>query len=188
MEEKLKKMGRELSALRDKEAITRNHLENANELLRRQMQAEETHLAYMASLSIEELQCKTPTKYYGFYLKDQWLQFQIKTLAQRGIMSFQDYKKFMDLCDQSTSRDKAKMAEFYLHNMALTDLNVWDANAKLQDLQLMAMESWMNHEELRVLEMKIMLIKEQNEPLMRRAEPSDPMALISIHKMLSSDP
>jgi len=55
----------------------------------------------------------------------------------------------MDLCDQSTSKDKEKMAEFYLHNMALTDLNVWDPNAKLGDLQLMAMASWMNHEELR---------------------------------------
>jgi len=41
-------------------------------------------------------------------------------------MPFQDYKQFMDLCDQSTSEDKEKMAEFYLHNMALTDMNVWD--------------------------------------------------------------
>ena len=47
----------------------------------------------------------------------------------------------MDLCDQSTSEDQAKMAEFYLHNMALIDLNVWDPNAKLGDLQLMAMAS-----------------------------------------------
>jgi len=52
------------------------------------------------------------------------------------------------------------MAEFYLHNMALTNLNVWDLNAKLGDLQLMVMVSWMNHEELRVAEMKILLIKE----------------------------
>ena len=50
----------------------------------------------------------------------------------------------MDLCDQSTSEDKAKMAEFYLHNMALTDMNVWDPNARLKDLQLMALASWMN--------------------------------------------
>lgn len=42
----------------------------------------------------------------------------------------------MDLCDQSTSGDKAKMEKFYLHNMALTNLNVWDLNAKLGDLQL----------------------------------------------------
>ena len=55
-------------------------------------------------------------------------------------MPFQDYNQFMDLCDQSTSEDKANMVEFYLHNMALTDLNVWDPNAKLGDLQLMAMD------------------------------------------------
>ena len=50
----------------------------------------------------------------------------------------------MDLCDQITSEDKAKMVEFYLHNMALTNMNVWDPNAKLGNLQLMAMASWMN--------------------------------------------
>ena len=55
--------------------------------------------------------------------------------------------------------------------MALTDLNVWDPNAKLGDLQLMAKASWMNHEELRAIEMKRLLIKGQNEPLMMRAEP-----------------
>lgn len=72
----------------------------------------------------------------------------------------QDYRQIMDLCDQSTFEDKAKMAEFYLQNMALTNLNVWDPNAKLGDLQLIAMETWMNHEELRAIEMKILLIKE----------------------------
>ena len=103
-------------------------------------------------------------------------------------MPFQDYRQFVDLCDQSTSEDKAKITEFYLHNMALTDLNMWDTNAKLGDLQLMAMASWMNHEELRAAEMKILMIKEQNELLMIRAEPSDPMALISTHNLLANDP
>ena len=60
-------------------------------------------------------------------------------MAQIGIMPFQDYRKLIDLCDQSTSEDKAKMAKLFLHNMALTDMNVWDPNAKLEDLQLMAM-------------------------------------------------
>jgi len=34
MEKKLREMGRELSALRDREAITRSHLDNENEILR----------------------------------------------------------------------------------------------------------------------------------------------------------
>lgn len=70
MEDKLREMGRELSALRDREAITRSHLENENELLRRKLQEKENHLAYMASLSIESLQCRTLAKSYGLYLKD----------------------------------------------------------------------------------------------------------------------
>lgn len=45
----------------------------------------------------------------------------------------------MDLCDQSSSEDKAKIAEFYLNNVALIDMNVRDPNASLGDLQLMAM-------------------------------------------------
>jgi len=94
----------------------------------------------------------------------------------------------MDLCDQSTLEDKAKMVEFYLHNMALIDMNVWDPNAKLGDLQLMAMASWMNHEEMRAEEIKRLMIKEQNEPLMIRVEPLDPMALISTHNLLANDP
>ena len=41
------------------------------------------------------------------------------------------------------------MVEFYLHNMALTDMNVWDPNAELGDLQLMDLASWINHEKSR---------------------------------------
>ena len=37
MENKLREMGRELSALKDKEVTTRSHLETENELLRRQL-------------------------------------------------------------------------------------------------------------------------------------------------------
>lgn len=55
MENKLKEMGRKLSALRDKEVITRSHLETENELLRRQLQEKETQLACMVSLSMEAL-------------------------------------------------------------------------------------------------------------------------------------
>ncbi len=33
-------------------------------------------------------------------------------------MPFQDYRQFIDLCDQSTLEDRAKISEFYLHNLA----------------------------------------------------------------------
>ena len=110
---------------------------------------------------MEALQCRMLEKLYGLYLKEQWLQFQIKTLTERGTMPFQDNRKFIDLCDQSTVEDRAKISEFYLHNLALTDLNVWDHNKKLGDLQLMALESWMNHEEARATEVKRVLEREE---------------------------
>ena len=52
------------------------------------------------------------------------------------------------------------MVEFYMHNMALIDMNGWDPNARLGDLQLMAMASWMNHEALRAIEIRRLMIKE----------------------------
>ena len=108
----------------------------------------------MANLSLEAIQCRMPAKSYSLYLREQWLQFQIKTLAQRGTMPFQGCRKFIDLCDQSALEDRAKMAEFYLHNMALTDMNIWHPNVELGDLQLMALASSMNHEKSRVAVMK----------------------------------
>jgi len=75
-------------------------------------------------------------------------------------MPFQDYRHFIDLCYQSTLEDRAKMSDFYFHNMDLTNMNVWDPNAKLGDLQLMALASWMNHEESRAEEMKKILARE----------------------------
>ena len=68
----------------------------------------------------------------------------------------------MDLCDHSSVEDKAKLAEFYLHNMALTDMNLWDPNVGLRDLQLMAMASWMSDEEKSATKIKKLMEKEIN--------------------------
>jgi len=72
----------------------------------------------------------------------------------------------MDLCDHNSAEDKVKLEEFYLHNMSLADMNLWDPNVVLGDLQLKAMASWMSHEEKRAIEIKILMAKELNEPLM----------------------
>jgi len=84
----------------------------------------------------------------------------------------------MHLCDHSSAEDKAKLAEFYLHNMALPDMNLSDPNAALGDLHLMAMASWMSHEEKRAMEIQKIMAKELSEPLMIREEPTKPWALI----------
>jgi len=49
-----------------------------------------------------------PAKSYALYLKEQWLQFQIKTLAQIGTIPFQDYRQFIDLYGQRTLEDREK--------------------------------------------------------------------------------
>lgn len=73
-------------------------------------------------------------------------------------MPFQEYRKFIRLSDQSTLEDRAKISEFYLHNLALANLNiVWDPNLKLGDLQLMALASWISHEEASAKEVQRVL-------------------------------
>lgn len=84
-------------------------------------------------------------------------------------MPFQDYRQFIELCDQSTLEDRAKISEFYLHNLALADLNVWDPNPKMGDLQLMALASWMSHEEARAKEVKRVLERDETNLLYIRA-------------------
>jgi len=59
MDNKLREMGRELSAVRHREAITRNYLETENELLRRQLQEKETQLACVANWFMKALQYRT---------------------------------------------------------------------------------------------------------------------------------
>ena len=56
MEEKLKEMGREISSLRDRKAIMKNQLEIENAWLKGHMQERENQLAYMAHISLEEIQ------------------------------------------------------------------------------------------------------------------------------------
>jgi len=53
--------------------------------LRQQLQQKDAQLACMASWAMDALQCKQPAKSYGLYLRDQWLQFQINAVTQRGI-------------------------------------------------------------------------------------------------------
>ena len=74
----------------------------------------------MESLSMDPLQSRKPSKSYAPFLKEKWLQFQIKTLAQHGSMPFHDYKKFIEFFNQASMEDKEKLAEFYIHNLSLT--------------------------------------------------------------------
>ena len=144
--------------------------------LKEQLQQKETQLACMASWAMEALQCRHPAKSYGLYLKDQWLQFQINTLAQRGIEQIHNPQQFAEICSTSSAEDKAKLAEFYIHNLVLPNEVSWDPNIALGDLQLMAFASWLNHEDQRATEEKLVMSREVREPLYIRAEPEDLVA------------
>lgn len=52
----------------------------------------------------------------------------------------------------------------------------------------MAMASWLNHEEKRAVEIWKVMDRELSEPLMIRAKPEDPSALIYAHQHLANNP
>ena len=59
----------------------REHLQAENLSLREEIQEKETQLSTMKSLSMEAIQCRKPSKSYAIFLKEKWLEFQIKTLT-----------------------------------------------------------------------------------------------------------
>ena len=67
-------------------------------------------------------------------------------------------------------------------------MNLWDPNAALGDVQLMAMASWLNNEEKRAAKIQNIMDRELSEPLMIRAELEDPSAFIYAHQHLANDP
>lgn len=56
-----------------------------------------------------------------------------RNLVQHGSMPFQDYKQFIEFCNQFSIEDRAKLAEFYIHNITLIDMNILDPNVRLGD-------------------------------------------------------
>jgi len=67
-------------------------------------------------------------------------------------------------------------------------MNTWDPNMVIGYVQLMAMASWMNHEEKRATEVRNLISRELSEPLMIKAEPDNPSAVISAHQHLANSP
>ena len=103
----------------------------------------------MENLCIEALQHIFPSDSYVVYLKEKWLLFQIKTLASHGSLSFQDCRKFMNFYKQAKMADQENMADFYVHILVLTNLDIWYPNPTMGNIQLTTLVSWMVNEDTR---------------------------------------
>ena len=55
----------------------------------------------------------------------------------------------MHLYMKANMDDQEKMAEFYVHNLVLTNMDAWDPNPKMGYMQLMALIYWMMNEDTR---------------------------------------
>lgn len=113
----------------------------------------------MASLPMEAIKFRQPSKYYALLLKEQWLQFQIKALAYYGSLPFQDYKQFIECFKQDSVEYKEKVVELYMHNFILIYMNLQDPNTRLGDMQIMALAYQSTHEESRAEEVEKVMTK-----------------------------
>ena len=58
----------------------------------------------------------------------------------------------MNFYRRANVSNQEKMVEFYVHNFVLTNLEIWDPNPTMGDMQLMTLESWMVNEDTRAKE------------------------------------
>jgi len=116
------------------------------------------------------------------------MHFNIKILAQYGSLPFQNYKTFIGFYHKFSMEDRARKVEFYMHNLILTDVKLYDPNYRMVDVQLMALASWMTHEEARVEETKRAMSREIDETLLIRAELRAPHIVINNHRLIFEDP
>ena len=70
MEEKVTKIGKELSDLRLRESIMREKIHAENTRLREKLKENETQLSTMESLSMEVIKCMQLSKSYVIFLKE----------------------------------------------------------------------------------------------------------------------
>ena len=73
------------------------------------------------------------------------------------------------------------MEKLYMYNLVFIDLNIWDPNPRMGDMQLMALASWMFNEETRAQEMRRVMRRENREPLHIREELFSPRGVINNH-------
>ena len=80
------------------------------------------------------------------------------------------------------------MADFYVHNLVLTNLDTWDPNPTMGDMQLMALASWMMNEDIREKETWTFMSRRNREPLHIRPELFSPKGVILNRREIERDP
>jgi hypothetical protein len=65
--------------------------------------------ANMAQLAQELLSCRYLTKSYTLFLKEEWIKFQLESLAQEVGYKIETPKEFVDVCHESDEEMRANM-------------------------------------------------------------------------------
>ena len=97
------------------------------------------------------------------------------------IPNFPDCRQFMDFYKKANMVDQEKMVEFYVHNLVLTNIDTWDPNSTMGDMQLMALASWIMNEDTREKEIRRVMRRINREHLHIRPELFNPRGVILNH-------
>lgn len=74
-----------------------------------------------------------------------------------------------------------------MHNLILTNMNIWDPISRLGDMKLMTLANWVTNEEIRAEEVKRVMKMEEREPLQIREEIISPRGIIRNNQMIFDD-
>ena len=94
----------------------------------------------------------------------------------------------MDIYKQANMADQEKTAKFYAHNLVLTNLDTWDPNPTMGDMQLMDLVSWMMNEDTRATEIWWVMRRRNRETLHIRPELFSPRVVILNRRGIERDP
>jgi hypothetical protein len=103
----------------------------------------------IAKVSKEMLEYRPPAKTYTLFLNIQWHKNQITHLTKFVKFNLDTPKYFIDAYQGCNIEEKSQLCEFYLHNLVLPHPYNWISNPYVGDVQLMAFDSWLRHEEMR---------------------------------------
>jgi hypothetical protein len=96
-------------------------------------------------------------------------------------------KDLLDAYKGYNMEERARLCEFYLHNLILPHPYNWNLNPYVGYVQLMTFASCLRHEEIRAEELNKYKQDEHKTPLWIRFEETRPKDVITNHHNLSLD-
>ena len=113
---------------------------------------------------------RPPPRVYSFYLKEQFLLFQLMMTIRDVNFEFKNAQDFYSMYQTLPSWKKNLLCELYLHNFIIPHETKWNPLLYIGDVHLRALMSWMHNEKNYDRKLDAYRELEKFEPLSLRAE------------------